>query len=225
MSTSDRLKRPNRPRPEWRDILASPRSQPIHPDDVAWQPIEFSPAPQGKICYFLCSASSTLPVRDVLGQQGRGSQREPHYETQTFNFYAAASQRHVRAAIKAGCRYLFFATRYKGKLPGYRDRYLLAGYYALEGWAEIEGRWAVRASRAKFVAAQDAFIVTPETCQQWGTTYGHLRYLLLRLGGPQLEHLLNDLEAKPDATANYVQETGRLVDLLQSQRSFAHAPS
>lgn len=225
MSTSDRLKRPTRPRSEWRDILASPRSQPIHPDDVAWQPIEFSPAPQGKICYFLCSASATLPVRDVLGQQRRGSQQEPYYETRTFNFFSAASQRHVRAAVKAGCRYLFFATRYKGKLASYQDRYLIVGHYELEGWIEIEDRWAVRASRVRFVTARDAFVVTPETCREWGTTYGHLRYLLLRLRGLHLERLLNDLEAKPDATADYVQETERLYKLLESQRTFAHEPS
>jgi hypothetical protein len=109
-------------------------------------------------------------------------------------------------------------TRYKGKLIGYREHYMVVGYYELESWASIDDRWAVRASRVKFVTAKDAFLVTPPICIEWGTTYGSLRYLMQRFEGEQLERLLGHLETKADATPGYVHETKRLYKILESQR-------
>lgn len=193
-----------------------------HPDDIAWQPIQFSDTPRGKLCYFLCSKSSHLPVRDILNEHKRGTKLEPHYETRTYNFFAASNQRHVRAAVKAGCHYIFFVTRYKGKLIGYREHYMIVGYYELDGWVATEDRWAVRAANIQFVAAPDAFLVTPQICHEWETTYGHLRYLMQRLEGEQLERLLNHFRTKPDVTSSYVQEIERLNKILESQRKFAY---
>jgi len=191
-------------------------------DDVVWQPIQFSPVPRGKLCYFLCGKSSHLPVRDILNEQKRGSKLEPNYETQTYNLGAESNQRHVRAAVKAGCRLIFFVTRYKGKLIGYREHYMVVGYYELDGWAPVDDRWAVRASHIKFVTAEDAFLVTPQTCREWGTTYGSLRYLMQRFEGGQLERLLDHVQTKPDATSSYVRETERLYRILKSQRRLIH---
>jgi len=194
----------------------------VRPDDMVWQPIQLSPAPRGKLCYFLSGKSSHLPIRDILNEQKRGGKQEPNYETQTYNFFAESNQRHVRAAVKAGCRYILFVTRYKGKLIGYREHYLVVGYYELESWAPIDDRWAVRASRVRFVTAKDAFVVTPQICLEWGTTYGSLRYLMQRFEGQQLERLLDHLQTQPDATANYVCETERLYKILHSQRRLIH---
>jgi hypothetical protein len=187
-----------------------------------WQPIQFSPAPRGKLCYFLCGKSSPLPVRDILNEQKKGNKLEPNYETQTYNLGAESNQRHVRAAVKAGCRFIFFVTRYKGKLMGYREHYMVVGYYELDGWAPIDDRWAVRASRVKFVTAEDAFLVTSQICLEWGTTYGSLRYLMQRFEGQQLERLLDHLKTKSDVTLNYVRETERLDKILKSQRRFLY---
>jgi hypothetical protein len=95
---------------------------------------------------------------------------------------------------------------------------MVVGYYELEGWAPLDDRWAVRASRVKFVTAKDAFLVTPKICLEWGTTYGSLRYLMQRLEGSQLERLLDHLQIKPDATLSYMREIERLYSILDSQR-------
>ncbi len=192
------------------------------PPDVVWQPIEFSGATQGKLCYFLCAQSSHLPIRDVLNEQKKGIKREPNYETQTYNLFAESNQRHVRAAVKAGCRYVFFVTRYKGKLSWCWNRYMVVGYYELDGWAPVGDRWAVRASHVRFVAAEDAFPVTRQTCFDWGTTYGSLRYLMQRFEGERLDRLLDHLQAKPDATASFVHETERLYTIFKSQKRFIY---
>ena len=194
----------------------------MQPGDVEWQPIELSDVPQGKLCYYLCCKSSHLPLRDILSEHKRGQKLEPHYETQTYNFFSASNQRHVRAAVKAGCRYIFFVTRYKGKLIWCRDHYMIVGFYELDGWTILSERWAVRASKVKFVTAEDAFLVTPQICQAWGTTYGHLRYLMQRFQGEQLERLLEYFQTKPDATSSYLQEIERLQKIMSSQRRFIY---
>ena len=52
---------------------------------------------EGKLCYYLCSQQSHLPIRDVLNDQGKGYKPEPNYETTTYNRYASCNQKMASA--------------------------------------------------------------------------------------------------------------------------------
>lgn len=64
----------------------------------------------GKLCYYLCSDRSVLPIRDVLNSHRKGFKEEPNYETATYNWCAKCNQRSVAAAVKDGLYDPEFAT-------------------------------------------------------------------------------------------------------------------
>jgi hypothetical protein len=160
----------------------------------------------GKLCYYLCSDQSRLPIRDVLNYHRRGFKKEPNCETRTYNWCAKCNGRSVRAAIKAGLSHILFITRYTGYQNEYHNRRFITGYYEIgritkvpdkkekDGW-----RYAIEASRVCFVPVERAY--------EWPVR--NLRYATSRICGDRLKVILEHLEGH-DVTQEYCREVERL---------------
>ena len=64
----------------------------------------------GRLCYYLCTTQSNLPVRDV-----ECGCTEPNYETKTYNLFQSCNQQNVHADVQYGLSHILFLTRYLGR--------------------------------------------------------------------------------------------------------------
>ncbi|MCC6544236.1 MAG: hypothetical protein IT392_07000 [Nitrospirae bacterium] len=118
----------------------------------------------GKLCYYLCSKQSILPIRDILDDHGAGNKMEPNIETETYNWYCSYNQTSVQAAINNGLSHILFITKYTGYKEEYRNRYFIVGYYEIGGIAIKEERRVIQAVKTCFVPVDKSSICYSEDC-------------------------------------------------------------
>ena len=149
-----------------------------------WEPLE-NPEELGYVCNLWSSTISNLPIRRVeKTPDGNGGKQEPHYEDLTYGENACCNRngRNICVNKKRKRKYIFFVTRYYGKLEKYRNneyKYSIVGYYSLKDfrdvWGELDscneklkkrklpckkvyrGCFAVRAEDMKFTTIEGAF--------------------------------------------------------------------
>lgn len=83
----------------------------------------------GRLHFFYHSPSSTLPVRDVKGEQTGKTKFEPHIEKNAENYCVRCYQDNIRAFLRSAEKYLFLCTTCKSKkLPRQHDKKFIVGY-------------------------------------------------------------------------------------------------
>jgi hypothetical protein len=180
-----------------------------------WKPYEPS-SPEAKLCYFLCSEKSHLPIRDVLNYHRAGNKLEPNYETATYNQCAKCNQSSIHSATRDGLSHILFATRYFGSNSDHRNRYFIVGYYEIGWTAAVEHKekecTAIRAKSMCFTQIENAYEITDERWRRicpHGQPLGNLRNITQRIKGPLLDEILGHVE-KHDVTDDYLREVARL---------------
>ncbi len=183
------------------------------PSDNQWE--VYKPTQQaGKLCYYLCSRHTLLPIRDVLNGHGQGFKVEPNYETATYNWCTKCNGPSVHAAVKDGLSHILFITKYTGQDKTYFGRYFVVGYYEI-GWVtKVVGRYAIRAKKMSFVPIEYAYEITPTRWQRINpngntTSLQNLRNATQRIRGNLLNEILQHLD-KYDAAEDYLREVARL---------------
>ena len=158
--------------------------------------------------YYCDPRSKNYPVRDVRDVKGR-NKLEPHYENKTFNCFASCNQPLLRGSIKRKTGYVFFFTKYTGLIKNYKNQYFVTGFYKLgkTGWINDEKpRYAVKASKGKFVAIGEAFpydkLVNKKILNP--------RWEKKILSKEQVETLLCYFEKTRDVSKEYSSETREL---------------
>ena len=179
----------------------------------------------GKLCYYLCSKQSILPIRDILDDHGKGNKREPNIETGTYNWCRPCNQTSVRIAIKDGLSHILFITKYTGYKEDYINRYFIVGYYEI-GWVAIKEEnnrniTIIKAEKACFVPIDKAYEVTNERWRKInlkGKTeiLTNLRYATQKIAGDLLDEIINHLN-KGNAFTDFKQEIEGLK-LKQDQK-------
>src|SRR5579872_5337348 len=100
----------------------------------------------GRLHFFYHSPSSSLPVRDVLNDQGAGYKKEPYLEKSAENYCVPCLQRNIHGFVMSNEKYLFlFTTRKNSKHD--ESRYIV-GYLkkqkCLRRFYKKERHWAVQ---------------------------------------------------------------------------------
>ena len=86
----------------------------------------------GRLQFFYHSPSSSLPVRDVQGEQGHGKKKEPHIEKSAENYCRRCDQPNLRGFLRHREKYLFLCTKCMNKgMPQYGSLFI-AGYILAE---------------------------------------------------------------------------------------------
>lgn len=145
----------------------------------------------GRLHFFYHSPSSTLPVRDVLGEQGQGAKSEPHIEKSAENYCACCYQRNILGLLRSREKYLFLFTTCKAKdssMRCYRGQRFVVGYMVKEKALPRRNRrckwWAVKGATRLYSFA-DAF---PLSRLVKGSRSTHLR--LMKLDETETKKLL-----------------------------------
>ena len=153
----------------------------------------------GKLCYYLCSYNSILPVRDILDDQGQGRKPEPNLESATYNEYSECNQDSVRCAVSDGLSHILFVTRYKGNNEKYYNRYFITGYYEI-GWNKkfSSDTVAIRAKQMCFVQIENAYEITPQRWRKINTNgktkvLKNLRWATQRIESSLLDDIIEHL--------------------------------
>ena len=171
----------------------------------------------GRLCYYLCTTQSDLPVRDAKHKcrDVEHECTEPNYETETYNLFCSCNQRNVHSDVeKNRASHILFHTRYHGTNESYKNRIFIVGYYKI-GWTQrIHGRTAIRAKNLRFVSVEHAYEMT---CERWerikpcgAKKLTSLRQLTQRITGNLLNEILQHLSDKPNRVNDYVKEVKRL---------------
>ncbi len=169
----------------------------------------------GKLCYFLCSKSSVLPIRDVLNDHSRGEKKEPNIESGTYNKYRDCNKGSVTATVKDGLSHVLFITKYVGRKEVYRDRYFIVGYYEIGRISNKNGKTAIQARKMCFVPIEKAYEVTDDRWKKINikgdtSSLKNLRYATQRITGDLLDEIINHLD-KGNALDDFTQEVERLM--------------
>lgn len=179
------------------------------------------------VIHFESSPSLELPVRDILGENGKGLQAEPNIETGTYGYGRCLDGKTRNSFVKNRKGYLLFLTRYVGTRTEYIGRDFIVGYYKItqiadardphirnlenEACPEIEHCYALRSQDMKFVSVSDAFELSSEKLKEWGYKGKISRQLRLALDESKLGEILAYFADKTDASPLYIAEIEKLT--------------
>jgi len=110
----------------------------------------------GGLHYFYHSPSSNLPIRDVLGEQGKERKTEPHLERSAENYCYPCWQSNIVSFLKGNQKYLFLFTRCATKGSKHEGGRYIVGYILKEKCIDRGSFWAV-AGKTKVYSFDDAF--------------------------------------------------------------------
>ena len=113
----------------------------------------------GRLHYFYHCPSSDLPVRDVLGEQGKKPKTEPHLERSAENYCRPCWQSNIVAFLESSAKYLFLFTRCMRKGSKHEGRRYIVGYIRKKRFIDRGRFWAV-AGETKIYSFDDAFPLT-----------------------------------------------------------------
>lgn len=194
-------------------------------DGVAWQ--DYRASNTGMAILYGSDPISELPIREVP-EAGRQSEieSEPNYETATFGYFSCARTKIRSTFVKSKIRYLLFITKYAGTAEDYKDQYLVTGFYRVAKTADVKRYhirfcaeyscldekvcYALRADESRFVAAADAFKVTPQVLKDWGFSGRLTRQSRILMTEEQTLKVVEFLRGKADIRDKYIEETARL---------------
>ena len=97
----------------------------------------------GRLHYFYHSPSSDLPIRDVLGEQGKGRKTEPHLERRAENYCCLCWQPNIVSFLKSNQKYLFLFTKCARKGSEHEGGRCIVGYICKEKCVDRGSFWAV----------------------------------------------------------------------------------
>jgi len=154
--------------------------------------------------YYCDPQAEEYPIRDVttLGKP------EPHYEDGTFNVCAKCNQKNLNKALKDGVSYIFFFTRYRGKIRKYKKKYYITGYFKIGETCKVHQRArptrkAAIASKIKFYKISDAFELSKLVKKE----IANARYVSKRFNESNTKKILKHFSKKKDQTKRYISYT------------------
>ena len=153
---------------------------------------------RGRLQFFYHSPSSSLPVRDVLGEQGHGRKTEPHLEERAENYCNECLQKQsIVPFLKSHEKYLFLYTRCKSKaseVEKFRNRPFVVGYIVKE-------RALHRSKKAK----------------EWWAVQGEMRLYSFEDGYP-LQDLIGPVRIRGFKKLNS-RQSARILDRFSQKRN------
>ena len=172
----------------------------------------------GRLHFFYHSPSSTLPVRDVKGEQGR-LKFEPHIERNAENYCVRCYQDNIRAFLRSAEKYLFLCTTCKSKVLAVRKDKLF-GKRFIVGYIEkgkcirrAEDRVATQGP-AKLYSFKDAF---PLAQLRHLRHVKNFRYMKRDLTQKQTEKILHHFKGRTDIRRAYLRALRRLKHELEGK--------
>jgi hypothetical protein len=195
-----------------------------HVDSIPWQ--DYRGSDSGMVVPYSSDPVSELPIREVPEEWPSDVIADPNYETGTFGLYGCGKANVRNAFFKAKMRYLFFMAKYEGANAEYLDRFLITGFYRINWTADVQklhirylneyscigtsACMALRADESHFVSLDDAYEVTAEQAEAWGSSSRITRQSRFSLDEEQTSALLEHLRSKENIVEEYIQETKRL---------------
>jgi len=173
----------------------------LTPPRPPWAELNFNSASGGYLSIYYSDDMSRLPVRWVTKPGDNKS--DPNLETMTYGMFSTCGRGMRAGIVKRNARFLFFATRWKG-------RRVLAGYYRLHWFTTGtfgQGDFCISARSAHFVSDP---IALSEVDRECGTDLSAPFRGTRLLTAGQCQSLAKLLNAQPDATEEYLSEIDRL---------------
>lgn len=185
------------------------------------------------------SNQSTLPIRNQIDDEGNALQWEPDYATGTFGLRTCQTPKILNSIVKARHSYIFYATRYNGLDPEYKNKYLVYGYMKIGKVRDVRDRhlsaylrdpelpppeclnlkesMAIWAEEQKFCDLPDALVLDDETVKRWGYQGRVTRQMKFVVEGESLSELLNHFAGKADFIEEYIGTVNEFVEALNEE--------
>jgi len=168
---------------------------------------------RGRLQFFYHSASSSLPVRDVLNEQRHGAKTEPYIEKQAENYCTPCFQSNIVGFLKSPEKYLFlFTTCRNEQLPKkYQGKRFIVGYIIKQKAIARSGKgkhwWAVQ-GKTRLYCFEEAY--------RLGNLIGRVRIRgPKKLDSKETARVLDHFDQRRDTSAQCLQELERLKKALR----------
>ena len=204
---------------------------PTSVDSIKWQ--DYRSSETGMIVYYNTDPVSEIPLRELPEELPSEIVLDPNYETGTYGFYGCKHTKTRNSFNKKKIRYLFFMTRYAGTNIDFMDELIISGFYRIKQIADVQklhirylneyscinedSCFALRADKVHFVAVTDAFMITPEVLESWGSKSRVTRQTKIMLDEEKTAELLAYLESKNNIIDLYSSETERLQPAIDEE--------
>ncbi len=193
-------------------------------ENAAWQ--DYRASNTGMVVFYSSDPVSEVPIREIPEDIPSDVLPEPNYETGTYGFFGCTKSKVRNSFVKSKIRYLLFMTKYEGTNADFKGKYFLTGYYRIVKTADLKRQHirylsdyscldedvchSLKAEEIRFVRVEDAFEITEKVVKQWGGKGKITRQTRFQLNEEQTTEVLEFLQSKDDATAEYIAETFRL---------------
>ncbi len=193
-------------------------------ENAAWQ--DYRASNTGMVVFYSSDPVSEIPIREIPEDVPSDIIPEPNYETGTYGFFGCNKSKVRNFFVKSKIRYLLFMTKYEGTNPDFKGKFYLTGYYRITRTADLKKQHirylsdyscldedvcsALRAEEVRFVRIEDAFELTDKVVKNWGGKGKITRQTRFLLNEEQTGEVIEFLQSKDDATAEYNAETLRL---------------
>lgn len=174
----------------------------VVPPNPPWQVLNTNENSYGYLSIYYSDDLSPLPVRWITKPGDNKS--DPNLETLTYGLFSTCSSRMRSGVVNRGSEYLFFATARNSER-------VLTGYYHLQWYAQgIYGGkrdYCLAADRIHFIADPLPLKKVDRSC---GTDVSKWFRNMRLLKSEQCKKMAALIDAKPNATAAYLEEIDRL---------------
>ena len=193
-------------------------------ESASWQ--DYRASNTGMVVFYPSDPISEIPIREIPEELPSEIVPEPNYETGTYGYFGCSKSKMRNTYFKSKIRYLIFMTKYVGARPEFKDKYFITGYYRVTKVADVKRVhirnlteyscldedvcYALRADRLRFVSIDDAFELTDKIMKAWDYKARITKQTRIVLSEEQTSKVIDFLESKEDALAEYVTETQRL---------------
>ena len=202
----------------------------VKSSSIRWQ--GYRSGKEGYVVYYESDTESELPIRRITGtKKSDHNQEDPNYETKTYGLYDCINSNLRNAFERKKYGYIFFITKYQGKLEEYDGKYLLTGYYKINATADVQKLHlrelenttcinsrqcqALKADEAVFLRTEDAPKVTKATLKSLGYEKKITRMTKIELSDEQVQKLLKKFAGKENAIEEYIEQHNELKPLLE----------
>ena len=196
---------------------------------VRWQ--DFRGMNSGIVLFYESDSVAALPIREIPESLPSDVVPEPNYETMSFGYFGCKSSKVRNAIAKKKHRYIFLMTKYVGSEIDFTDEFYITGYYRIKQTADVlkvhmrylneysclgeDKCIAFRADDGAFVKIEDAMKVTPQLLAKWGVSTRITRQSRMELSDETTAELIAYLKSKPNAIAEYIEETKHLSPVIE----------
>ncbi len=204
----------------------------VNAGSIKWQ--GYRSGTTGFVVFYESDTESELPIRMITGTRKTDhNEMDPNYESKTYGLFDCVNSKMRNQFEKKKYGYIFFMTRYQGKIAELNDKVLITGYYKIGSTSDVQKLHlrhledsacinsktcsALKADEAVFLSAEDSYKLTTAGLKSIGYDKKVTRMTKIELDEEMVKKLLKKFDGKENQIDAYIAEHAELQPILDEE--------